>query len=89
MKVELVFVAVDRQELLELELAAGTTAAAALIASGIQKRFPDVDLAAAPIGIWGKPADREQVLKDGDRVEIYRPLRIDPKEARRLRAERA
>jgi len=89
MKVELVFVAPDREELLELELAAGTTAGAAIVESGIEERFAEIDLAAAPIGIWGKPVDRAEVLQEGDRVEIYRPLIIDPKEARRLRAEKA
>lgn len=89
MKVELVFAAADRQELLELELEAGTTAGDALVESGIQARFVDVDLAVAPIGIWGKTIDRSEVLQEGDRVEIYRSLVIDPKEARRLRAEKA
>lgn len=87
MKVELVFVAVNRQELQGLEVAAGTTVGDALVESGIQERFAEFDLPAAPIGIWGRPVDRVEVLKEGDRVEIYRPLMIDPKAARRLRAE--
>ena len=88
MKVELVYAAADKQELLEMEVVAGTTAGVALVASGMQERFPDEDFLAAPIGIWGRPVDRTHVLEEGDRIEIYRPLIIDPKDARRLRAEK-
>lgn len=70
---------------LPLRVPAGTTLAQALQASGLAQRFADLDLAHAPLGIWGRKAGREQVLRDQDRVEVYRPLRVDPKVARRER----
>ena len=73
---------VDEVDLL-LEL--GATVADALCASGLQARHPQSDLAAAPIGIWGAPCRLEDSLRDRDRVEVYRALQVDPKEARRRR----
>lgn len=70
---------------LTLRLPAGATLAQALQASGLATRYPALDLAHAPVGIWGRKAAREQVLRNRDRVEIYRPLRVDPKVARRER----
>lgn len=71
-----------------LRVPAGTTVAQALQASGLAQRFADLDLAQAPVGIWGRKAGREQVLRAQDRVEVYRPLRVDPKVARRERFAR-
>lgn len=68
-----------------LTLPAGSTLAQALQASGLAARYPALDLAHAPVGVWGRKAAREQVLRQGDRVEVYRPLRVDPKMARRER----
>ena len=84
-----VFVAValpDRQEVLELELPAGSTVQDAIAASRIAARFPELDLGGAAVGIWSRACERDARLRDGDRVEIYRPLAADPKEARRRRA---
>ena len=53
--------------------------------SGLDKDFPELDLNAAPLGIFGKRAKDDVLLRDRDRIEIYRPLLIDPKEARRKR----
>lgn len=90
-RVEVVYAAVDRQELLALDVPVGTTVRAAAIASGMAARFPDLDLAQCPLGVFGKlvgdPEQRE--LEAGDRVEIYRSLLADPKEVRRLRALKA
>ncbi|HEY4066712.1 MAG TPA: RnfH family protein [Burkholderiaceae bacterium] len=69
----------------ELRLPAGATVADALSASGMQARHPAHDLAALPVGLWGAFCERGDVLRDRDRVELYRPLRVDPKEARRQR----
>jgi uncharacterized protein len=69
----------------ELLLAAGATVADAVLASGLPSRHPQFDLAALPVGIWGAFCDRGDVLRDRDRVKLYRPLRVDPKEARRRR----
>ncbi len=57
-----------------------------IAASGIEARFPRDDFGACQVGIWGRIAGRDSVLQDGDRVEIYRPLKRDPREARRERA---
>ena len=68
-----------------LSLSAGATVADALRESGLQRRHPALDLATAPIGIWGTLCGRETELRDRDRVEVYRALRVDPKEARHRR----
>jgi putative ubiquitin-RnfH superfamily antitoxin RatB of RatAB toxin-antitoxin module len=72
-------------DLVEIELPPGATVIDALRASGVLQRHPDIDLAQQKIGIWGKLSSTEALLRDGDRVELYRPLKVDPKEARRLR----
>lgn len=74
------------QEVVEVEVADGATAAEALALSGLQQRFPAIDFAAAPLGIWSRPCARDTVLRAGDRVEVYRELLADPKEMRRKRA---
>ncbi|SEE00561.1 MULTISPECIES: RnfH family protein [Pseudomonas] len=90
-EVEVVYAAVDRQVLLSVTVPAGTTVRAALLASGVDREFPELDLAECPVGIFGKvvidPDTRQ--LQAGDRIEIYRPLLADPKEVRRLRAAKA
>jgi uncharacterized protein len=69
-------------------LPAGATLSQALQASGLQAMFPSVDPHSAAVGIWGREARLDQVLGDRDRVEIYRPLQVDPKMARRERFRR-
>jgi len=49
--------------------------------------FPDQRLESAAVGVWGRPVDRSHIAYDGDRIEIYRPLLLDPRDARRLLAE--
>jgi putative ubiquitin-RnfH superfamily antitoxin RatB of RatAB toxin-antitoxin module len=68
-----------------LSLPVGATVADALRASGLEARYSDVAWAALPVGVWSRPCARGASLRDGDRVEVYRPLVVDPKEARRLR----
>ena len=86
--VEVVYALPDTQSLIALTVAPGTTARQAIEQSGILQRHPQIDLACRKIGIFGKAAMQDVVLKDGDRVEIYRPLIADPKDARRRRANR-
>jgi putative ubiquitin-RnfH superfamily antitoxin RatB of RatAB toxin-antitoxin module len=74
------------QGVVEVEVADGATAAEAVSLSGLQQRFPAIDFATAPLGIWARPCARDTVLRAGDRVEVYRELRADPKEMRRQRA---
>ena len=67
-----------------VSLASGSTVADALSASGFA-----AEVTTAGVGIWGRPAEQDTSLRDGDRVELYRPLTADPKDARRSRAKRA
>ena|SRR5487761_1912439 len=69
----------------QLLMRAGATVADALQRSSLQQRHAGLDLATAPIGIWGAPCRRDDHLRDRDRVEVYRLLQVDPKEARRER----
>ena len=86
LRVTLVFSPAPRQvRQWELELPSGATVLDALQASPIQTEFPALDVTAAETGVWGRTAPSARVLRDGDRVEIYRPLRVDPKVARRER----
>ncbi len=76
---------VDR---VELCLAEPCTVGEALRRSGLLQRHPEIDLERQRIGVWGRPRRVDELLRDGDRVEVYRGLRVDPKEARRLRQRR-
>lgn len=89
--VEVVCATVDRQVLKTLQLPAGSTARDAALQSGLQGDFPGIDLAGAPLGIFGKAlsAPETRLLEDGDRVEVYRPLLADPKDVRKRRAAQA
>jgi putative ubiquitin-RnfH superfamily antitoxin RatB of RatAB toxin-antitoxin module len=69
-----------------MHVAPGTTIGAAIEASGVLASFPDINLASQPVGIYGKKKTLDTVLRERDRIEIYRPLVADPKEARRKRA---
>lgn len=86
MRVEVVFALPDRQSLETVTVDDGASVADALRLSGIEERFPEVSFDELQVGIWGKPVERTQALRDGDRVEVYRPLEMDPREARRLKA---
>ncbi|WP_223487892.1 RnfH family protein [Pseudomonas sp. A-RE-19] len=90
-EIEVVYAAVDRQVLRTVAVSMGTTVRDALLKSGLNAEFPELDLASCPAGIFGKviaePAIRP--VQAGDRIEIYRPLLADPKEVRRLRAAKA
>ncbi len=82
-RIEVVCAEPDRQTVLELELPAGSTAAAAVEASGILARHPDIDASRCGYGIFGREVGADQPLEDGDRVEVLRPLKHDPRERRR------
>ena len=84
--VEIVLASPERQVLLALDIDAGATVADVIARSGIGSRFPGLDLDEMPVGIWGRPVSRDSLVGQGDRVEVYRPLEIDPREARRQRA---
>lgn len=76
------------EDAVALKLAPGATAADAVRASGMLERHPEIDLERQNIGIYGRVVSAKAPLSDGDRVEIYRPLALAPKEARRRRALR-
>jgi uncharacterized protein len=89
-RVEVAYALPERQRIVALNLPAGSTAFAAARQSGIERMFPGLELETARMGVFGvEVADpRSHVLRDGDRVEIYRELTIDPREARKARARK-
>jgi len=87
-RVEVAYAEPERQWLLRVELVEGATVADAITSSGIG-REAGIDASTMTIGIWSKPMPSSTVLRDGDRIELYRPLKADPKESRRRRAARA
>ena len=84
--VEVVYARPERQEMVSLELPEGSTLLQAIERSGLLQKFPEIDLARNKVGIFGKLGKIDALLRDRDRVEIYRPLLADPKEVRRQRA---
>ena len=88
-RVEVAYALRDRQVLLTADLEEGSTVEQAIRRSGILEAFPEIDVARARLGIFGREVSLDAQMRDGDRVEIYRPLIADPKDARRQRAQRA
>lgn len=86
MRVEVVYALPEGHDATTLELPAGSTVADALAASGIAGRHPGLDL--SRLGIFGRRVAGDVAVAEGDRLEIYRPLAVDPKEARRRRARK-
>ena len=76
------------QSLIELKVPFGTTLIEAVRLSGITQQYPEIDIENSVKGIFSKIADDDRMLQEHDRVEIYRPLKVDPKEARRRRAKK-
>lgn len=94
--IEVAYALPDRQKILPLQVAMGTTALDAVLQSGIQNHFPDLDIKQSDMGVFGNQLGTrglaipsEYQVREGDRIEIYRPLLVDPKEVRRQRAEEA
>lgn len=85
-QVEVAYALPQEQEVLPIEVKQGTTLIEAIHQSGILEDFPDIDLAQSKVGIFGKIKKPETVLREGDRVEIYRKLIADPKQVRKERA---
>jgi putative ubiquitin-RnfH superfamily antitoxin RatB of RatAB toxin-antitoxin module len=85
--VEVAYALPEQQTILPVRVAADATVAQAIERSGILNKFPELDLASLKVGIYGKAVKLDNVLRDRDRVEIYRPLIADPKVARKKRAE--
>ena len=85
--IELTYATAKRQVLLELTVAAGQTVGQVIEESGIYVEFPNQELETADVGVWGRSVERSRAVRDGDRIEIYRPLQMDPRDARRSRAK--
>lgn len=89
-RVEVAYALPEVQRIIELKVPVGTLAFDAVVQSGIARQFPDIDLETAKMGLFGKAIKpKSQVLEEGDRVEIYRPLVSDPKASRKARADKA
>jgi putative ubiquitin-RnfH superfamily antitoxin RatB of RatAB toxin-antitoxin module len=87
-RVEVVYALPQRQELVQLQLPSGATARQAVEASGLLQKYPDIELDGRnKLGIFAKLSKSDTVLRDRDRVEIYRPLIADPKAVRKKRAD--
>lgn len=84
--IEIAYALPDRYFLKSLHIEQGTTVQTAILQSGILHQFSEIDLRENKIGIFSRPAKLTDVLENGDRIEIYRPLLADPKEIRRKRA---
>ncbi|WP_420808718.1 RnfH family protein [Citrobacter tructae] len=89
MVVEVAYALPDKQYLQRVTLQEGATVEEAIRASGLLELRPDIDLSKNKVGIYSRPVKLADVVYDGDRVEIYRPLIADPKELRRKRAEKS
>ena len=87
-QVEVAFAAPEKQSILKISVDEGASVFEAAVQSGIDKIYPEIDFDSADMGIFGKTVKKPkaQLLREGDRVEIYRPLLIDPKQARLNRA---
>ena len=84
--VQVSFATPQTQVVIDLALNAGASIAEAILTSGICARFPELDPETLQAGVWGKIRGRDYPLREGDRVEICRELKADPKDARRSRA---
>lgn len=85
--VEVIYALPTQQTPMRLDVPQGTTVQQAIELSGVLQQFPEIDLSRNKLGIYAKLTKPEAVLRDRDRVEIYRPLIADPKEVRKKRAE--
>lgn len=86
--IEVAFATPERQVVIPLQLTDGGSVELAITASGILEQFPDIDLNQQKVGIFGLICGLDRVLADGDRVEIYRPLKQNPMDARRGRLQK-
>jgi len=91
MVVEVAYALPHKQKIISLSVPVGTSMLQAARLSNIQAHFPELDVEACPMGIFGKAVAKpdERILQSGERVELYRPLLADPKEVRKQRAAKA
>jgi len=89
LSIEVCYALPDEQTVIAVALPAGATLRDAIDASGVLARHPEIDLAKQKVGVYGKVRPLDSQLVDHDRVEIYRPLIVDPKAARNRRVEKS
>ena len=89
LSIEVVYGTPTRQEIISCQVRPNTTIEQAILSSGIIEEFPEIDLFVNNVGIWNRAAKLTDMVKDLDRIEVYRPLLADPKEVRKRRAEKA
>lgn len=82
-EVEVVFALPQKQFLLTVLVEGGETVAEVIVRSRLMETFPDYSLAELALGVWGREVEENRIVKAGDRIELYRPLELDPREARR------
>lgn len=87
MIVTVVYASPDALRVLQVEVAPGATLEEAIEASGLLSLEPELRSGALDVGVWNRVARLDAVAREGDRIEVYRPLTVDPKEARRIRAD--
>ncbi len=87
--IEVAYASASQSWLIPFEVEEGTTVQQAIASSGILEQCPDINLQTNKVGLFSKIIELDVPVRAGDRIEIYRPLILDPKEARRLRAEKA
>lgn len=88
-QVEVAYATPESQKIVPVRVQEGATVAECIEKSHIAQHFPEIDLDVQKVGIWSKATKLDVTPRDGDRIEIYRPLIADPKEIRRRRAEQA
>lgn len=88
-QIEVAYATPERQQIVPLRVRKGTSVEACIQQSQITRYFPEIDLNEQKVGIWSKAVKLDHEPRDGDRIEIYRPLIADPKAIRRKRAEQA
>ena len=87
--IEVAYASADQSWLIPFDVEEGSTIQQAIASSGILEQCPDIDLDTNKVGLFSNIVELDILVRAGDRIEIYRPLILDPKEARRLRAEKA
>ncbi|MFM0062778.1 RnfH family protein [Paraburkholderia aspalathi] len=88
LSIEVCYALANEQALIAVDLPEGATLQQAIDASGILQRYPQIDLGTQKVGVFGKLKPLDTVLADHERVEIYRPLLVDPKLSRQRRVEK-
>ena len=87
-EIEVAYARRERQQIVTLNVPAGLSVRQALFQSGLGDEFPEIDISHCPVGVFGREITDDYVIRAGDRLEIYRPLERDPRDARRELAAR-